>query len=498
MLAQVDLSKHLSKEEYREAAAPLEIRLGQLQRRIRKAGMPIAILFEGWDAAGKGTLINRLFQAFDPRYCRVIPTNPANEEERLRPFLWRFWKQIPGRGKIAVYDRSWYWKVLNERVEHIARRREWKLAYHEITTFERQLADDGTVLIKLFLHISKKEQKRRFEKLQRKPMTQWRVTPIDWKHHFQYDDYLEAIEEMLARTDTDYAPWSIVEAENKHYATIKLYNIICTTLERRLAQAEQQLAGEDERPKTPAHAEQQAALFRSSLLEQVDLQQETSEEDYRRRIKKYQKRMFELEHEVYIRRIPVLVVFEGPDAAGKGGAIRRLTRGMDPRGYAVNTTAAPDATEFAHHYMWRFWLDFPKAGHIAIFDRSWYGRVLVERVEGFCRETEWRRAYREINENEEHMVNFGAVLVKFWIHIDKNEQLRRFESREARQDKQWKMTDEDWRNRDKWEAYERAADEMLFRTSTAEAPWTIIAGNDKYFARLQVLRTVISSIEKRL
>jgi polyphosphate kinase 2 (PPK2 family) len=171
---------------------------------------------------------------------------------------------------------------------------------------------------------------------------------------------------------------------------------------------------------------------------------------------------------------------------------------MDPRGYEVIPIAAPNDIEKAHHYLWRFWQEFPKAGHIAIFDRSWYGRVLVERVEGFCSEQEWRRAYREINEMEEHMVNFGAVLVKFWLHIDQEEQLRRFEARQQTSHKQWKITDEDWRNREKWDSYKEAVDEMLFRTSTMYAPWTIVEANSKYYARLKALKTVIDAVEKRL
>jgi polyphosphate kinase 2 (PPK2 family) len=220
--------------------------------------------------------------------------------------------------------------------------------------------------------------------------------------------------------------------------------------------------------------------------------------EYKEEIRQCQQRVFEIEHEIYTRRIPVVILYQGWDAAGKGGNIRRLTQAMDPRGYVVMPIGAPNDLEKAHHYLWRFWEKFPKAGHIAIFDRSWYERVLVERIEGFCSEAEWKRAYREINEFEEQLVNFGTVLVKLWLHIDPAEQLRRFQDRQQTPAKQWKITAEDWRNREKWEQHKEAVDEMLFRTSTAHAPWTIIEANSKYYARIKTLKTVIDAVASRL
>jgi polyphosphate kinase 2 (PPK2 family) len=205
-----------------------------------------------------------------------------------------------------------------------------------------------------------------------------------------------------------------------------------------------------------------------------------------------------LEHEIYVRRVPVVIAYEGWDAAGKGGNIRRLTQNLDPRGYEVVPVAAPNDIEKAHHYLWRFWLQMPKAGHITIFDRSWYGRVLVERVEGFCTEAQWRRAYREINGMEQHLAHFGAIVLKFWLHIDPDEQLRRFREREGMLHKQWKMTDEDWRNREKLDQYRGAVEEMLYRTSTPYAPWTIVESNCKRHARVKVLETVCKAIRKHI
>ena len=512
MLEQVDLSKKLKKDEYKAVISDLELRLGSLQREVREFNIPVLIVFEGWEKAGKGTAINRLILTFDPRGCVVHPIFAPNEEEALRPFLWRFWIKTPPKGKIAVFDRSWYRRVLVERVEKIVKKREWRRAYEEITSFESQLTDNGVVMIKFFLHISQKEQRKRFEKLQQSSVTAWKVTKDDWRQHKQYADYFEAIEDMLAQTDTDFAPWTIVESHDPRFATVKIFTTVVETVEQKLQQVKQHPKQTTEHASKkggraasskPVEGTEQKPPFdlkklSSSILDKVDLSVLLSKEDYKAQLKKYQKRIFEIEHEIYMKRIPVVILYQGWDAAGKGGNIRRLTQAMDPRGYEVIPIAAPNDLEKAHHYLWRFWMEFPKAGHIAIFDRSWYGRVLVERIEEFCSEREWKRAYREINEMEEHMVNFGAVLIKFWLHIDQEEQLKRFQAREQTSHKQWKITEEDWRNREKWDQYKEAVDEMLFRTSTRYAPWTIIEANSKYYARIKALTTVIDAVEARL
>ncbi len=490
------------------------LRLGYLQREARAKHIPVVIVFEGWDAAGKGTLINRLILALDPRGFSVHATNPPTEDERLRPFLWRFWIKLPARGRIAIFDRSWYGRVMVERVDKITRKAEWRRSYAEINAFERQLADDGCVLIKLYLHISRKEQKKRFRKLQANKATAWKVTREDWKHNKQYEKYQIVVEEMLAKTETEFAPWTIIEAHDSRFATVKLLTTVIEALERRI-----QAIGHGERkPEEPLPEQETSAAgpasvqvtvtgptetalrdkLASSILDTVDLSPSLSHEEYQQQLPDSQKRLFELEHRAYLERIPVIIVYEGWDSAGKGGNIRRLVRGMDPRGYQVITIAAPNDVEKSRHYLWRFWMHFPKAGHIAIFDRSWYGRVLVERVEGFCPESDWKRAYREINEMEQQWVEFGAVLVKFWLHIDKDEQLRRFEDRQNTAHKQWKITEEDWRNREKWDRYKEAVDEILLRTSTPLAPWTVVEANSKWYARIKALKTVIRQIEERL
>lgn len=503
MLDQIDLAKSLEKDEYKAIMPDMEQRLGLLQREARELNLPILLVFEGWDAAGKGTMINRLIQTLDPRGFVVHSINAPTEGERLRPFLWRFWIKTPAKGRIAVFDRSWYGRVLVERIDKLVKKPEWTRSYQEISSFERQLTNEGTLIIKFFLHISKEEQRKRFEKLEESKTTSWKVNKEDWRHHDQYAEYRDSVEEMLAKTDTSFAPWTVVEAHDKRFATVKVFKTVIDSMSAKIQQikmARQIAAGVAEPSATPAEkpASEAFSTLSSSILKKVDLSVTLSPEEYERELKTCQKRIFELEHEIYLKRIPVVILYEGWDAAGKGGNIRRITESMDPRGYEVLPVAAPNDIEKAHHYLWRFWMAFPKAGHLTIFDRTWYGRVLVERVEGFCKEEAWRRAYQEINEMEEHITNFGAVIVKFWLHISQDEQLRRFEARQQDPNKQWKITEEDWRNREKWGVYEAAVDEMLFRTSTAYAPWTIVEANSKYYARIKTLNTVIHAIEAKL
>lgn len=234
------------------------------------------------------------------------------------------------------------------------------------------------------------------------------------------------------------------------------------------------------------------------MLEIVDLTKSLDEKEYDKALNRYQTALRALGYQVYYQQRPVVIIFEGWDASGKGGAIKRLTERLDPRGYVVHPIAAPKGEDAEKHYLYRFWRRLPAKGEIAIFDRSWYGRVLVERVEGFCTEAEWRRAYQEIKDFERALTGFGTILLKFWIHISKDEQLARFTERENTPYKAWKLTGEDWRNREKWDQYEQAVEDMLIKTTTVEAPWTIVAGNDKNFARVQVLQTITDKLSQEL
>ncbi|MEZ4386791.1 MAG: polyphosphate:AMP phosphotransferase [Candidatus Krumholzibacteriia bacterium] len=494
MLDQINVDRRISRDEYRSLRESLDLRLGELQRRAQALGVPLIVVFQGWGAAGKGTQINELILPLDPRGFTVYTTKAPSEEEAMRPFLWRFWRNVPARGRWAIFDRSWYTRVLVDRFNGELDPADAERAFRDIRSFERQLADDGMVIVKLFLHISQKDQRRRQKRLRENPATSWRVSDYDAEQNRRYAEYLALADEAITETDVDHAPWTVVEATDRRFAGVKVGETVAAALERGIARAEARLA---DPPVVRADLNLPLDLT-TTMLDGVDLNLSIQEEDYRARLEPLQKRIHELGHQIYRHRVPVVVVYQGWDAAGKGGNIRRLVRTLDPRGYEVVPVSAPNDLEKAHHYLWRFWRKMPKSGHIAIFDRSWYGRVLVERIEGFCSEAEWRRAYREINQMEQHLVHFGVVLLKFWLHIDRDEQLRRFEAREQNPAKRWKIGPEDWRNRDKWDQYTVAVEEMLYRTSTVLAPWTVVPSNSKRYARIHVLETVCAAIEQRL
>lgn len=519
MLEKVDLTKKISKEEYKEKMSQLESKLGRLQRECKVLGIPVLIVFEGFGAAGKGLQIGHLIQSMDPRGFEVHPVKNETEEERMHPFMWRFWTKTPARGRIAIFDGSWYRKVLIDRFEKRTKAKDLPAAFHSINSFEQQLADDGNLIIKLFLDIDKKEQKKRFDKLAKNKETAWRVSQGDRERNAHYDEYAALMEDMLFNTDTDYAPWTIVESMDRRFATLKIYTTVIKAMADQIEKVQQQNIAKavekadkaeaegvvrkketngDEIEEIAREADAQMKDLQVSILSKADLSLSYTREEYKEKLDKLQKKMEKLHGELYRRRIPVVLGFEGWDAGGKGGAIKRLTAKMDARGYVVNPTASPNDIEKAHHYLWRFWRAMPKDGHVAIFDRTWYGRVMVERIEGFCTTEEWKRAYKEINDMEKDLYNAGAIVIKFWMHIDKDEQERRFKERQENPEKQWKITDEDWRNREKWDQYEDAVNEMLMRTSTDYAPWVVVEGNSKYYARVKVLQTVVDAIEKRL
>lgn len=408
---------------------------------------------------------------------------------------------MPQKGRIAIYDSSWYRKVLIDRFDKKTKKSELADAYRSICSFEEQLTSDGMVIIKIFLAIDKEEQKKRFDKLLSSDETAWRVSEGDLKRNKSFDKYQKVNEDMLTRTDTEYAPWNIVEAVDRRFATAKIYAIVVQTLAEKVEEVRKQNRKKEEvnlRKDEEEYTNVWTGVEKESVLGKADLSLTYTKEEYKKRLEKLQKKMEKLHGELYRRRIPVVLGFEGWDAGGKGGAIKRLTEKMDPRGYVVHPTASPNDIEKAHHYLWRFWTDMPKAGHVTIFDRTWYGRVMVERIEGFCSKQEWQRAYKEINAMEKDLTDAGAIVLKFWMQIDKDEQARRFKARQENPEKQWKITDEDWRNREKWDQYEEAVNEMLIRTSTPNAPWIVVEGNCKYYARIKVLESVVEAIEERL
>ena len=524
MLELIDLDQAISKEDYDKQFPLLERELGECQRLARAAGVPVIVVFEGWDASGKGTVINRLTQAIDPRGFKVHPILAPNETERFYPWMWRFWNRLPAAGDWAIFDCSWYRRVLEDFFDKSVGKQEVLQARDDIRQFEQQLADSGAVIVKFWLHISRREQKKRFDELLDSRATAWKVGKPERRQHKHYNQWQPAIEEMIVQTNSAAAPWTIVEATQRRFARLTVFRTLVAALRQALARQAEQLKAAATNPPLPSGEGQgvradgetnrlvsprgpvvndvqavgavDAETPAGTILDRVDTSLTLDRETYDAQRQELNERLIAAEHELFLARIPAVVCYEGWDAGGKGGNIKRLTLGLDPRGYEVVPIAAPTKEEKAHHYLWRFWRGIPKAGHITIFDRTWYGRVLVERVEGFCSEADWKRAYDEINQFERQLTDFGAVLVKFWLQIDAQEQLRRFQERQNTPYKQWKITDEDWRNRDKRPAYEPAVNEMLLRTSTRCAPWTILEANCKYYARIKALRTVAEALEK--
>lgn len=493
MLKNLDMSLEITKKAYKEEVESLYIELGNLQREARELGIPISIIFEGWDASGKGIIMNKILTGLDPRGFKVYALGKNTEEELMRPFLWKFWTRLPEKGKITIFDRSWYWENVQAKVIEKKKSKHWNIDYEEINKFEKMLMDDGNIIIKFFLHIDKKEQKERFKKYEENDSTSWKVTKQDWKNHEKYGDYLCEIENMILKTDKENSKWNLIESHDEKYAVLKILKLIIKVMEKNIKENKEnkEIIQEPKPDKTDINS----GIL---LLENINLNIDIEKKYYEVELKKYQKKLRELEYEIYRKRIPVIIAYEGWDAAGKGGNIKRVVEKLDPRGYEVVPVAAPNDIEKAHHYLWRFWNKIPKAGHIAIFDRTWYGRVLVERVEGFCSEEEWKRAYEEINDMEKNLTSAGTVVLKFWLQIDKEEQLKRFKERETIEHKKWKITEEDWRNREKWNDYNEAVNEMIGKTSTEYAPWTIVEANSKYHARLKVLKKIIEAIEAKL
>lgn len=460
---------------------------GQLQR-IKAAKLPVLVLFEGWGGAGKGRLIGRAIRQIDPRFFKVYSMPAPTDEEQRKPFLWRYFNVIPEAGKFVFLDSGWLDETVRARLEGRLDKDEYDARLESVNTFERQLTAGGYLLVKIFLHIGHKEQKKRLEKLARGKDTAWRVDGYDAWQQKHYKASFAAFDDALEATNTAYAPWHILDAGQKKAAELAVYTLLTDSIEAALAT----------RPGQGLIAQRQFPLRSMPLLADVALDKSLPDAEYSARLKALQAELGELHNRLYRKKVPVVIGYEGWDAAGKGGNIKRLTAALDPRGYEVIPIASPEPHELARHYLWRFWRALPKTGHIAIFDRTWYGRVMVERLEGFCKEEDWKRAYNEINEFEKELTDWGAVVLKFWVQIDKDTQLARFTERQNTPEKQWKITDEDWRNREKWDAYEQAVNEMLQKTSTANAPWHIIESVDKKYARVKALGIVVDALQRAL
>ena len=480
MFESAEIGHRLKKAQFKREEPKLRQRLLGLQYELLDKGdFPVVILVNGVDGAGKGETVNLFNEWMDPRHIRTRAFGAPTEAERERPEMWRFWRELPPKGHIGILFGSWYTDPILQRVMGHEKRARFEQRLEAIRRFERMLVSEGALLLKLWFHLSKKAQKKRLKALSSSKETAWRVGPGDWERFEHYDEFVDVCEDALRETSTGEAPWEVIEGSDHEYRSLTAGDLLRDALAARLKGKRPVLSPPAPPPAPPIDGR--------TLLKSFDYKRKLDRRDYGRRLLTLQAEVNRLTRSKKMRSRSVVMVFEGMDAAGKGSTIRRITQAMDARFYRVVPVAAPTDEERAQPYLWRFWRHIPSHGQAVIFDRSWYGRVLVERVEGFCTELDWMRAYHEINDFEEQMVQSGAIVAKFWLAISSAEQLRRFKARQATPYKRFKITDEDWRNRKKWPAYERAVNDMVERTSTDPAPWNVIASDDKLFSRIEAI-----------
>jgi polyphosphate:AMP phosphotransferase len=490
MFESAELGHKIDKATYDAEVPKLREALLDAQMELAKqAKFPVIILIGGLDGAGRGETVNLLNEWMDPRFIQTHGMGDPSDEELDRPMMWRFWRELPPKGKIGVFLGSWYtWPILN-RVTGRTNLAEFDQSMERAKRLEKMLTDEGALILKFWMHLSKDRQKKRLTLLEKNPNTRWRVTHRDWKHFKQYDKFGIVHESVIRHTSTAEAPWTIVEGYDPRYRSLTVGKVILDAICKRLDDSDLKTAVV-QAPPTPL-----PSIDQLNILKTLDLKQTIDKKLFKEELEKYQGKLALLTREAKFKDITVIAMFEGNDAAGKGGAIRRITNALDARWYNIIPVAAPTEEERAQPYLWRFWRHIPRRGRVTIFDRSWYGRVLVERVEGFCSKVDWMRAYSEINDFEAQLVRHKIVVVKFWLAISKDEQLLRFNEREKISFKRFKITEEDWRNREKWDDYEQAVCDMVDRTSTEIAPWTLVEANDKNFARIKILKTLCHEIE---
>ena len=491
MFESAEIGHKLGKKEYaREEPKLRQALLAAQYELLENAKFPVIIVVNGVNGAGKGETVNLFNEWMDPRHIRTHAFGKLTDIERERPEMWRFWQVLPPKGHIGILFGSWYTDPILARVMGDEKRADFERRLEDIRHFERMLVAEGAVMLKLWFHLSKQRQKKRLKELSAHKGTAWRVTKEDHENLRHYDKFIDVCEDALRKTSTGEAPWNVIEGSDPQYRALTAGRLLLNSLGARLKGKHPAL--------TPAPAAPMAPIDKRTLLESFDYKRRLERKEYGRKLAKYQGRLARITRSRRMAGRSIVAVFEGMDAAGKGSTIRRITQALDARFYRVIPIAAPTQEERAQPYLWRFWRHLPGHRQAAIFDRSWYGRVLVERVEAFAAEPDWMRAYREINDFEEQLADAGTIVVKFWLAISSAEQLRRFKARKEIAWKRFKITAEDWRNRKKWPDYERAVDDMIARTSSDIAPWHVVASDDKLFSRIEVLKMLCEAIEERL
>jgi polyphosphate:AMP phosphotransferase len=493
MFEVAELGLKLTKQEFEDKAPELHTRLLEIQQELKDSSKSAIIIVSGVEGAGKGEVVNRLNEWLDSRGIKTTAFWDETDEQSMRPRYWRYWQAMPARGNIGIMFGSWYTRPIIDRAFGNIDEAEYERQLQEIEQFERMLTDDGVIVIKLWFHLSRERVQKQLKK-DAKSQHKGRIkrSPYTAAFEKQFEKFKKVSQTAIRYTDVGNAPWHIIEATDSLYRDINAGQIIHDSLKHVLAEAvkpKKKAAVVKKKPNTE---------IPRTILDAVDLTGTLAGDAYSKALKKWQARLQQLTWQARTEKRSVVLVFEGWDAAGKGSTIRRLTQAIDARLYQVISIAAPTDEEASHHYLWRFWRHIPLAGYMSIYDRSWYGRVLVERVEGFAPEDDWQRAYNEINLFEQQLTERGTIVIKFWLHLSPEEQLRRFKEREKTPWKMYKITEEDWRNRDKWNDYKLAINDMVARTSTEYAPWHLINSNDKKFARVDVIKTVCKTLKKAL
>lgn len=488
MFESAEIGHAIDKDTYEARLPALREALLEAQYDLKEqARFPVIVLINGVEGAGKGETVKLLNEWMDPRLIEVRTFDDKTDEELAHPPAWRYWRQLPAKGRMGVFFGNWYSQMIQDRVHGDIKDGRLEQAINGAQRLERMLHDEGALIFKFWFHLSKQQMKARLKSLRDDPLHSWRISPLDWQQSKTYDRFVRFGERVVRRTDRDYAPWHVIEGADAHYRSLAVGQIILEGLQAALKAPVE--------PKAQAVATLGESIDKRSLIGSLDLSKRLEKDDYERQLITEQARLAGLMRDKRMRRHALVAVFEGNDAAGKGGAIKRVAAALDPRQYHIVPIAAPTQDELAQPYLWRFWRQLPARGKFTVFDRSWYGRVLVERVEGFCSASDWMRAYSEINDFEEQLTEAGVVLVKFWLAIDEQTQLERFKEREQIPFKRFKITEDDWRNREKWGAYRDAVGDMVDRTSSEVAPWTLVEANDKRWARVKVLRTINDALE---
>jgi len=491
MFESAEIGHKIDKASWRKRVPDLRAALLDAQFDLKEtAKIPVVILVSGQDGAGKGETINLLYEWMDPRYLSTLAFSKPTDEERDRPPMWRYWRSLPPKGRTGIFAGSWYSEPIRQRLEGELALTALDARIDQINRFEAMLVNEGALVLKFWFHLSKDAQKKRFKMLEKDPRTAWRVTPESWLRLKTYDKLQEVAGHILRMTNTAWAPWIIVEGADDRYRSLTVGQVLLDALRQRLA------AGDNQ--DTPVAPQIRTNVDGRNVLSELNLKKKLTEKEYEEQLAYWQGRLADLVRDPRFRQRSLICAFEGADAAGKGGAIRRIASAMDARQYQIIPVASPTEEERAQPYLWRFWRHIPRHGRCAIFDRTWYGRVLVERIEGYCSEHDWLRAYSEINDFEHELSEAGAIVVKFWLQISPDEQLKRFKAREKIEFKRFKITEDDWRNRGKWDAYQQAVCDMVDRTSTSTAPWTLVESNDKNYARVKILQTICERLEAEL